>query len=82
MISTLCLGLGGRCGDYFDLAFLVRNLNSHGIISAFEKYIYRTRAAAKTLNPQLRDALWQVRTIKQNPVAGPLNGSSQTSLNQ
>src|ERR1035438_9436826 len=61
---------------------MVRNLNSHGIISAFAKNIHRTRAGVKTLNPQLRDALWQVGTIKQNPAAGPQNGNSQARLNQ
>jgi AraC family transcriptional regulator len=59
---------------------MVRNLDSHGIISAFAKNIHRTLGGMKSFNPRLRNALWQVGTIKQNPVTRPLNRDSQAHV--
>ena len=43
-------GRGGRCGNYFDLGWLVSKLNTHAIVSVFQKYVHRTL-------PELEDRL-------------------------
>ncbi len=56
--------LSGRRSDHFDRTLLVRNLNSHGIVSTFNQYVQGSLAAAKTSNPQLRDATSTPLTVK------------------
>jgi len=53
-------GRGGRCGYYFDLGLLVSKLNTHAIVSAFEKYVHRTL-------PELEDRLCDTSSTKGKP---------------
>ena len=56
------------------------DVHKDGIVSTFEKQVDEGFSAAKAANRQLRDAIWEERSIKYNASVPRLNRDAETAL--